>query len=79
LVCDACTKDKQYVIKLGNDKERQTTKPLDSVHLCVCGPVKYMSIGRARYIVTFVDVCFKNVRLYMIKSKEKWFERLKEL
>ena len=55
LVCKACTKGKQYAAKLGNDMERLATKPLEIVHLSVCGPMRNTSVGRAMYFVTFVD------------------------
>jgi hypothetical protein len=55
LVCKACMEGKQYTAKLGNDAKKQVTKPLKIVHLDVCGPIKNMSMGGAKYFVIIVD------------------------
>lgn len=69
LVCEVCTEDKQYAAMLGNDAERQTTKPLKIVRLDICGPMKNISVGGTKKFVTLVDDFFKNVCVYMMKSK----------
>ena len=78
LVCEACTETKYYVVKWDNDTERQAIKPLDIVHSDVYGPMMNMSMGGAKYFVTFVDDFLMKVNVYIMKSKGKWFERLKE-
>ena len=35
----------QYAVNLGTDAKRQTTKPLEIAHLCVCGPIRNMYGG----------------------------------
>ena len=55
LVCKSYTKGKQYEVKLGNNGERQATKPLEIVHLGVCGSMRNMSVEEIRYLVIFID------------------------
>jgi hypothetical protein len=45
LVCKACTEDKQYAAKLGNDAQRQITKTFNIVHLGICPPKENMYVG----------------------------------
>lgn len=75
LVCEACTEDKQYMMKWGNDAEGQVTKALEIVHLDVYSPTKYTSVEGANHFGTFVYVFLKNVWVYMMKSKESGFEK----
>ena len=44
LVWEACTEGKQYVVKWGDDAERQAIKSLKIVHSDVCGPMKNTSM-----------------------------------
>lgn len=60
---------KQYEAKLGNNTKRQMTKPLEIVHLDVCGLMRNMFVGRVKYFITFIDDFSRNVWVYMIKSK----------
>ena len=69
LVCKACTEGRKYAAKLGNDAEKQATKPLEIVHLGVYGPMRNTSADWAKYFVTFVDDFSKRVWVYMKKSK----------
>jgi len=54
-MCVACTEGKQYAVELDNHAERQTTKSLDIVHSGVFGTINNMSMGNAKYFVTFID------------------------
>jgi hypothetical protein len=69
---------KKYATKLGNDIEKQITKPLNIMHLGVCGPMNIMSMERPRYFVTFVDDFARNEWVYKMKYERRWFNRFKE-
>lgn len=45
LICEACMEGKPHAAKLGNDVERQSTKPLEFLHSGFCGPMKTMFMG----------------------------------
>ena len=57
----ACIEGKQYATKFCNNAKRLATKPLEIVHLGVCGPMKNTSIGREKYFATFVDDYLRKV------------------
>ena len=77
LVCKACIEGKQFATKWGNDTERVATKPLEIVHSDVCGFIRNMSVGGAKYFVIFVDDFSRKVRVYMTKCKRKWLDMFK--
>ena len=69
LVCEACTKGKQYATKWGNNVERLATKPLNIIYSSVCGPMKATSVEWRKYLVIFVDDFSRKVQVYMMKFK----------
>ena len=78
LVYEACTEGKQYVTKWGNNVERLATKPLEIVHLGVCGPMGTTSVGESKYFVTFIDDYSRKALVHTMKCKGQWFERFKK-
>jgi len=52
--CEPCLKGKQTRLPF-TPSETTTSQPLELVHMDLCGPLEYMSLGRARYVSTFVD------------------------
>ena len=58
--------DKQYAAKLGNDVERQATKPLEIVHSSVCGPMKNKFMGGAK-IYTY-SICSEYCNPKQVKN-----------
>jgi hypothetical protein len=61
---------KKYATKLGNDIEKQITKPLKIMHLGACGPMNIMSMAGPRYFVTFVDDFARNEWVYKMKYEK---------
>lgn len=51
---------------------------LDIVHSDVMGPMKPLSKGGARYVVTFVDDYSRFVHIYLMKAKSEVFSRFQE-
>jgi hypothetical protein len=54
-VCEGCIEGKQHCKPFPSDGGMRATKPLEIVHLDVCGPMKTTSLGGARYFVTYID------------------------
>ena len=52
--CEPCLKGKQTRLPF-TTSESTTSQPLELVHMDLCGPLEYTSLGRARYVATFVD------------------------
>lgn len=51
LVCKAYMEGKSYATKLGNNVERQSTKPLEILHLGVCRLMKNMFMGMKFFLL----------------------------
>ena len=58
--------------------EGKQTSLLELIHSDVCGPMKHVSIGGARYLVTFIDDFSRRVQVYFIKSKAEVLEKFVE-
>jgi transposase InsO family protein len=64
--------------KFPKDGATRATKVLEIVHSNVCGPMKNMSLGGARYFLTFIDDFSRKMWVYPLKAKNECFERFKE-
>jgi len=54
-VCDACAKGKQVRNSFKLKNCVSTTRPLELLHVNLCGPVKITSRGGKRYVLVVVD------------------------
>ncbi|UYV73409.1 hypothetical protein LAZ67_10003086 [Cordylochernes scorpioides] len=83
-------KEVQYVPELNNIlisftrlpfKEidsKQSTKPLDLIHMDLIGPFQHESIGRAIYVLNIIDDFSRKIFPKFLKSKSETFAKLKE-
>ena len=55
LACEGCVEGKQARASFPSDGGTRATQVLELVHSDVCGPMKTLSFGGARYFVTFID------------------------
>jgi hypothetical protein len=76
--CEGCILGKQHRHSFPKDGATRATKVLEIVHSDVCGPMKNMSLGGARYFLTFIDDFSRKMWVYPLKAKSECFERLKE-
>ncbi len=76
--CETCVKGKQHHDPLPNQSTHQAKEILKVIHSDVCGPMKQVSISRARYFVTFIDDKMRKMFTYLIKSKDEMFEKFKD-
>ena len=51
---------------------------LELVHNDVFGPVKFPSLGKSVYYVSFIDDFSKNTWIYFLKKKSEVFDIFKE-
>ena len=49
-VCDACAKGKQVKNSFKSKRCVSTTRPLELLHIDLCGPMRIMSRGGKRYV-----------------------------
>ena len=75
--CEGCVEGKQARQPFPKDGASRATKPLELVHSDVCGPMKTLSIGGARYFLTFIDDFTRKVWVYALKTKNEVLERFK--
>ena len=54
-VCDACAKGKQVKNSFKSKRFVSTSKPLELLHIDLCGPMRIMSRGGKRYVCVIVD------------------------
>ncbi|XP_075101898.1 putative mitochondrial protein AtMg00300 [Nicotiana tabacum] len=54
-VCDACAKGKQVRSSFKPKKEVSTSRPLDFIHMDLCGSMRIPSKGGKKYIFVIVD------------------------
>ncbi|UYV70112.1 hypothetical protein LAZ67_7001835 [Cordylochernes scorpioides] len=57
---------------------KQSTKPLDLIHMDLIGPFQHESIGRAIYVLNIVDDFSRKIFPKFLKSKSETFAKLKE-
>ncbi|POM74041.1 Integrase catalytic core protein [Phytophthora palmivora] len=70
-LCGGCMKGKQTVTTFPSRSERKTSRVLELVHTNVMGPMKTVSKGWSRYVLTCVDDFSKFVVVYFLKSKSE--------
>ena len=75
--CEGCVEGKQTRQPFPKDGGTRATKPLELVHSDVCGPMKTLSIGGARYFLTFIDDFTRKVWVFPLKNKNEVLEKFK--
>jgi hypothetical protein len=78
IACEGCILGKQHRHSFPKDGATRATKVLEIVHSNVCGSMKDMSLGRARYFLTSIDDFSRKMWVYPLKAKSECFERFKE-
>ena len=76
--CSTCQRGKGKRISFPRSLERRATKPLEVVHMDVCGPIDTESLmGKSRYMVTFTDDYTKYRKVYFMVFKSETLEKFK--
>ncbi|UYV76036.1 hypothetical protein LAZ67_13002273 [Cordylochernes scorpioides] len=55
-----------------------TTKPLEMVHMDLCGPMPYQSLGGSKYFFVLVDDFSRRTFIYFLKSKDETLGKFEE-
>ncbi|UYV83484.1 hypothetical protein LAZ67_23001169 [Cordylochernes scorpioides] len=75
--CEAYIMGKQvqkpYIIT-----ENYTVKPLQLIHMDLCGPMLCQSLGGSKYFLVIVDDYSRRIFAYFLRSKDETFERFEE-
>jgi transposase InsO family protein len=77
-VCEGCVLGKHPQEKFDKGKAHMASSPLDLIHSDLMGPFPNPSIGKARYVLTFLDDYSCHTWVFFLRHKLEVFEHLKE-
>ena len=80
-LCNGCIRGKMATSPFSHTSgsDVKTSVPFELVHSDVMGPIKPVSKGGSKYIVTFIDDYSRMVFVYPIKAKSEVFDKFKML
>jgi hypothetical protein len=58
-------------------KEHSTTKPLEIIHIDLCGPTRTKSVYEEHYFMLIIDDYTRMYWVYFLKQKSEAFEKFK--
>eukprot|EP00253_Pinus_taeda_P021955 PITA_21955 len=70
---------RKHTRKPFHNSETRSKEILDLIHSDVCGPMSDKSLGGHLYYVTFIDDHSRKIWLYLLKTKDEVFDKLKEI
>ena len=76
--CLSCIQGKQTVNKFPKNKTNRAKELLELVHSDLVGPMEEVSLGGAKYCLTFVDDYSRKVFGFILKSKKEVLIRMQE-
>jgi hypothetical protein len=76
--CEGCTLGKCHRKPFPKVVRDRARTPLELVHSDVCGPMPQLSVGGARYFVTFIDDFSRYTSVYFLSSKDQVLEKFQE-
>ena len=53
--CEACVRGKMKEETFPKPSERRTTRPYETMHSDLCGPMQVKSVGGSKYMLIFTD------------------------
>eukprot|EP01018_Ginkgo_biloba_P034677 Gb_28622 [translate_table: standard] len=76
-ICEGCIFGKQHrdSFPVSKFKARES---LELVHTDLCGPMRTLSMGKARYLMTFIDDYTGKIWVYFLKEKSEAFMKFVE-
>ena len=77
-LCGGCMKGKQSVASFPSRTLTKTSRVMEIVHTDVMGPMRTMSKGGSKYVLTFVDDYSRYVVAYFLKKKSEVVVKMKE-
>ena len=72
-VCDGCAKGKQVKNSFKSKRCVSTSRPLEVLHIDLCGPMRIMSRGGKRYVCVIVDDYSRCIWTLFLASKDETF------
>ncbi|XP_070029825.1 uncharacterized protein [Nicotiana sylvestris] len=72
-ICDACAKGKHVKSSFKSKRVVSTSKPLELLHMDLCGPMRVQSRGGKRYIFVIVDDYSRFICSLFLRTKDETF------
>ncbi|XP_021728373.1 uncharacterized protein LOC110695452 [Chenopodium quinoa] len=73
-VCDACVRGKQTRVSFKSKKMVSTKRPLELIHMDLCGPMRIQSRSGKRYVMVIVDDFSRFTLVFFLVSKDEIFD-----
>ncbi|XP_070002846.1 uncharacterized protein [Nicotiana sylvestris] len=73
-VCDSCARGKHVKSSFKSKRDVSTSKPLELLHMDLCGPMRVQSSGGKRYIFVIVDDYSRFTRTLFLRTKDETVE-----
>jgi hypothetical protein len=70
-VCEACMARKQTRMAFPRMAQWRATKPVELLHIDLCGPITPATVGGNKYFMLIVDDCSRWMSVFMLKSKDE--------
>ena len=78
-VCEEYVKGKQHRVFFKSKKVMSTPKPLELVHIDICGPMRTRSLNHSRYVLVIVDDFSRYTWTVFLNNKDETFEEFDAL
>src|SRR5579871_6703417 len=75
-VCKYYLYGRQYKLPSTNTASR-VSNILELIHTDICGPMNYLSLRGAKYFIIFIDDKTRITFIYLLKTKDKAFDKFK--
>lgn len=73
--CVACIEGKQTRVPFPKKSFTRATQALGLIHTDLCGPMPMVSLGGAKYFLTFIDDFTRKTFVYFLHNKDEVFEQ----
>ena len=70
-VCQACLARKQTRMAFPRMAQWRASKPLELLHIDLCGPISPATAGGNKYFMLIIDDCSRMMSVFMLKSKDE--------
>ncbi|XP_021725053.1 uncharacterized protein LOC110692355 [Chenopodium quinoa] len=74
-ICDACVKGKQVRTSFKSKKMVSSTKPLELIHMDLCGPMRIQSRSGKKYVLVIVNDYSRFTWVIFMSSKDETFDK----
>ncbi|XP_070010318.1 uncharacterized protein [Nicotiana sylvestris] len=73
-ICDVCARGKHVKSSFKSKRDVSTSKPLELLHIDICGPLRVQSRGGKRHIFVIVDDYSRFTWTMFLRTKDETFE-----